>query len=306
MTDLSLWQVAIDGALVISLLYMCYRFQGGSTGVGSGVNLTELRGLESSLKRLLSQGEQASGTLSKELSKRQSDMQDLLFDLQTAESRMNKTMDEASELRKNIRSLATKIEQRRESTEQENLQPKEIAEAERRLKEHPAAAAPVPPRRPSTPQEPRPSSSLHSEYNAIPEPPSFAGLAGSRSIPTTEPRQVPKPTKQAVNIYGEPLDDSERDADDAHSQRLVDSIEKEVVEQEQYEVKQSLEDIYGAADDMLRAGQSFEAVSSRTNLPLDEVRMLSQIIEREEAVREQSKSSGGSLGGPVRRETQVL
>lgn len=266
MTDMTLWQVGIDGALVASLLYMCFRFS--RSNAGSSVDLGQLRTLETSLRRLVQEGERASGTLGSELSKRQHELEQLLFDLETVEGRVNKAMDEATEVRKQLRQSLSRV-----STEDRPLEPAP--------QQHYTAPEPV------TPSD---------QYNSIPEPPSFENLSATDSYQTEQVQQVSQPQQHhAVNIYGEPIESPE----DTGERTLIQSIEREVIHEERDEMKQSLEDLYGAADDLLRAGQSLENVSRATSLPLDEVKMLSQIIAREEAVQ----SPGGS---PVRRGTQVL
>lgn len=55
------------------------------------------------------------------------------------------------------------------------------------------------------------------------------------------------------------------------------------------QVRPSLNDIYAAAESFLRSGQTLEMVAARTRLPAEEVRMLSQIIERERTSRQQSE-----------------
>ena len=65
--------------------------------------------------------------------------------------------------------------------------------------------------------------------------------------------------------------------------RLTDRIEKIVEPESDEELTRSLEDIYSAAEAMLRAGEGIESIAARTKLPMSEVQMLAQLVEQEES-----------------------
>ncbi len=290
MADIYLWKLALDGALVASLLYMCLRFRGIG---GPNVNIGHMRELESSLKRLLKEAERSSTTLGEELGRKKGQLEQLLFDIETAEQRINRSLDEASELKRALIDASRRAGERpiQEAPATQNHRTHVSAPEARSVSIQNEREATYEPQSPVAPQY----------EQSIPEPPSFESLrAGNVSQPMPKAQQRPQRTQQAtsgaVNIYGEPIE---------NNASLRESIEKETTPQMIMEahqpVEQSLEDLYGAADDLLRAGQSLEHVARTTALPLDEVRMLSELIAREQYVQEQSGE-----GSPVKRETQVL
>lgn len=297
MTDLHFWKLALDGALVASLVYMCVKFRGTT---GPNVNVGHLRELESSLKQLLKEAERSSMTLGEELTRKKGQLEQLLFDIETAEQRMNRSIDEASELKRGLREASRRAQENAQVTsEQEPVREK-------------AAAVSKPQSVNASQQAPQPSRlEPQYDYATAPEPPSFENL-GTRAVErhrqvnkAVPHKEEPAPMSQKdipVNIYGEPIQ-----PDAPQMQSLRENIEREIIDEPvQYTpeqpVEHSLEDIYGAADDLLRAGQSLEHVARTTRLPIDEVRMLSEIISREQFI-EQSQDN---LSSPVRRDIQVL
>jgi hypothetical protein len=71
-------------------------------------------------------------------------------------------------------------------------------------------------------------------------------------------------------------------------------------------VQPTVEDIYAAAESFLRAGQTLEMVAARTRLPAEDVRMLSQIIERERRARDEKEEGIPDAGKGATRQDDRL
>jgi hypothetical protein len=76
---------------------------------------------------------------------------------------------------------------------------------------------------------------------------------------------------------------------------------------------QQLEDLYMAAEDLLKTGKDLEFVAARTKLPMEEIRMLSQLIIREQleengriAEKPEDSRLGVLGGGGIKRQVQTL
>jgi hypothetical protein len=76
-----------------------------------------------------------------------------------------------------------------------------------------------------------------------------------------------------------------------------------------------MQKIYAAAEALLKQGRQLEQVSAQTRLPVEEVRMLSQMIEIEREEEQSKKTKGTSvpvedsrLGvlGSIRRQTTTI
>ena len=104
MEDLTLWQLVIDGALVAALIFLATRVVSQS-GVNS--QLAKVRRLDESLRALVREAQASSSTLNEELSSRQRSLEQLLFDLQSVESRVNRAIDTAERLRLELQSSSS-------------------------------------------------------------------------------------------------------------------------------------------------------------------------------------------------------
>jgi serine/threonine protein kinase HipA of HipAB toxin-antitoxin module len=133
-----------------------------------------------------------------------------------------------------------------------------------------------------------------------------------------------------VNIFGEPIVSHVSQPEPAQQQMTPESrrsltksiektIEPNVVKEEEMQTidTQGLEEVYAAAEGLLRAGRDLRFVSSATSLPVEEVQMLARLMEEEgAAVQEQPKAPQvnkkaedarlGALSKTIRRERHVL
>jgi len=113
----------------------------------------------------------------------------------------------------------------------------------------------------------------------MPQPPSFSAVATPTPV---------KSRKVETNIYGEPIGEvaTAPAAPNIPAPRvrspLAESIEKEIIPTPPVtppiESAEAIAEVRRAAEELLRAGRDLEFVAQRTRLPLDEVRLLSQLI----------------------------
>lgn len=281
MSDIALWKMLLDFCLLLSLAYLGYRI---SKSEGPGAKLPKLLELERSLKSIISEAQQAGSLLNRELQGRQRDLEKVLFDLETVESRMNRAV--------------TSAEDRKGALELEIGKAKEmIREVANTVSSSVSGGISN-----RTPQVVGEQQSLNSVRDGIvelrtkvdlfdlaPEPPSFVAKVASEG---EKPVAIAAKGVAKTNIYGEPIVEPERVKRSGTVQNGKKALSKriEVTEQNPYSrqevLKSRLEDIYYAAETMLRAGGDIDSVASRTKLPLDEVRMLEQMVSREKVLQQ--------------------
>jgi hypothetical protein len=126
----------------------------------------------------------------------------------------------------------------------------------------------------------------------------------------------PDPAYQRVNIYGEPIEELAHMAPEPQNSRsiLQQAVEK-IVEKKRTQAlsRPALDAVHSAALEMLKSGKNLEAVASRTRLPLDEVKTLSQRMLQETFLDEPAPRTAASsrdqrLGvlAPPRRNEQTV
>lgn len=254
MDVMALWRIAIDGALVFSVGYLALRLWRTQP---PSIPLVAMRELDSSLRVLIRDAEHASKNLSEDLTRKKRQLEEVLYELERAETRASEVLSRAS------------IERRQQEVDART------DKGGRRREDH-------------AHEQPH-----RSAQSSEPTPP----LVEARSVSLEHSR-----TKQPVNIFGEPIgapESTENPAPVQASAPLRHQIEVEKVAQVNEQTTKSLEDIYSAAEQMLRAGQSLEQVAALSALPVDEVQMLAQLIERE-------GSQNRSERVEIQRERQVL
>ncbi|MCB0352559.1 MAG: hypothetical protein KDD64_03515 [Bdellovibrionales bacterium] len=300
MLDLGIWKLCLDGAMVLSLGYLGMKVI-RTSGI-SEANLEHLRELDSSLKRLLKEADRSAADLAQNLTKQRTALEELLFDVETVENRLNKAIDEAQTSRKQ---LVTGIARAKETRDHDSIAPQMGVE------------------------EMAPASSKNYLYDLVDEPFSIADTEpasfGSPAAATLAPPKHPsRPVQklqspQSVNVFGEPVSPTIESSPapiakaprlhGAQPAPLRQSIIKEVVE-EPLVSSGGIEDVYAAAEELLATGKSLEQVATLTRLPVEEVRMLAQVIERDDDDTVSHVSSDdarlGVLSKGIRRERQVL
>jgi len=298
MNSMETWKLLIDIGLMTSLVFLCYRFARPEAKSGSSARSEKL---DTSLRLLIKEAEQASRDLDDKLLGRQRNLQRLLYDLEAMEERATRALSNG------------------ERAERDPIRP------------------------PSQAADKGSATDTYTRKRANEGYTARSHEAEQRYQPQEEPEQVPDSQEwQNTNIYGEPIPSAQpvretpkinRRAREAGQnlqpqgrvtgsgyRPLAASVEREVVKPapvkvvpEDPEVNASLQEIYSAAEQMLKAGKDVAFICEHTRLPVDEVKMLSQILEREsgmqtpDALPERSKQDSrlGVLGG-IKREVQVL
>jgi len=156
------------------------------------------------------------------------------------------------------------------------------------------------------------------------EPPPGKASAGPLS---SQIETIQEPTREsavsrwsATNIYGDPIPPPASPAAPAAATpaRTPAPIAKQI-EVEVSPTAGAIDEVYAAAEELLRAGRDLEFVSRRTRLPLEEVRMLSRIVIQENQARRGEPGASvidepvagadprlGVLGTPIRRQVQTI
>jgi hypothetical protein len=257
MEGIILWRLVIDGCLVLSVAVLSMRLWSMK---GPTINVGLLKELEVTLRGLLREAESASLKLNAELAAKQKSLSQNLADAAEVEQRLDEALATATEIR---RDLTQKLKQggkqaRRKSTERP-MQPEKVRRT-RPLPEQPVVR-------------------LEQQIERVSVSPSTRQEIPSRS----------SPAKVALNIYGEPISAQPITETPRPTSRLRHAIEKIVEKQDAPIIHRnvasspeaSLENIYDKAEQLLREGMELESVAARTALPLEEVAMLSQIVEKD-------------------------
>jgi hypothetical protein len=303
----AIWKLAVDVLLVLALVHLCYRF--ARSGSSAGVN-TRFAGLETSLRMLVQDADNAGQVLNEKWLKRKSSLEKLLFDLETVEQRLNRAITIAEGSKGEIESEAGRLQNLihqaggiTSGAEHSAAAARPIIEPERvEAKTNVQRAVP-----PSGGEVPEPASFQH-------EGPS-TGSDGAG-------RRASKADWENLNIYGEPITPArtalapeavERRPEGKRTSALARAIEKEALPRgyDAAGVSKEVQGIYDAAENLLRSGASLETVSAETELPPEEVRLLSQMIRQEKAMSQSREGDRedtrlGVLGSGITRRVQTL
>ncbi len=181
MTSIAVAKLIIDGLLLSSLIFVAFRMLGRQQP-GAIANLAKLKELESSLKEIVREADDASNNLSQELLGRKRDLEKVLSEAEGAESRFNKSKASVEELINAAASAQARLEQSinkqletLKSSEQQSI-------ARNAFIETPVFRSPV------APAEPQHSTESFN-YAEILEPPSFSRDA-RRSLTLREQIEV--------------------------------------------------------------------------------------------------------------------
>lgn len=270
--------------------------------------------LEASLRSLISDADAAGRHLNEQLLRREQNLQKLLADIAEAEGRLNRSINGGEERSKEIHIA---LENARELIAELKESFKEEQEALRRqqqeLRTHQRAFKEPDVRAQSPKQEPR-------TYLDEPEAPSFedAGYRRVRSRPSASSDHERDFARQPEMI----IEEQRRPRSAGNSQeRLVQQEPREPARKpSMYQAgaateQRNMQKIYAAAEVLLKQGRQLEQVSAQTRLPVEEVRMLSQMIEIERDEEQRKKTTGAPapladtrLGvlGNIRRQTTTI
>lgn len=286
MDNIQNWKLASDILLLLSLAYICYRL---SRGTHSGPNPRQLLELETSLRALIQDADTQGRSLNQQLSRKQENLQKLLIELETTESRLNRSITQAEEKLTNIEIELSRT--RKLSSAQANNQAPDSYE----MHDH------------------NPPRAAQQSYNTAsyiaPEPPSFEAAAVAQPVLNRKSQ-----ASADYNIFGEPVKANsaymQNQAQINAAQNLSASVEKEI-SRDKVEITNSFEELYYAAEEMLKAGRDLNYIAARTKLPLEEVKYLSELIrkkdkERKPIVRAEPEDTRLGVLAGMKRQVQVL
>lgn len=286
MTQIMIWKLATDIGLVLSLMFFAYRF---FRSRAPAVNIAELQELNSRLKAAVREADEAGRALSDQLQSRKQSLEKMLFDLETVEHRLNRSVTSAEEQKGSLEIVikrATSLA--RESSSQSTWDT-----AEKRL--------------------PR------NELEMIVEEPAAPAFATALNPPVSEQSRINDWSKESahnrVEVISPPIQSAPPKRPNPYI-ALSEVVEKEVDSSTApANVAASMEEIYTIAEKLLQTGRTLDEVAARTRLPIDELRMISQVIEREKLIEDEIEeevipasnkdSRLGVLGG-IKRQTQLL
>lgn len=298
MHEVQILKVVTDVALVFSLIYLALRWNRPQSRSAIPGRMPEL---EASLRALIQEADESSRALHEKLIKRQSALEKLTFDLETMEHRLNRTITTAEEAkglleleRSRIQGVIQEVamihgtgrapeiaEPLRQSSLNQSVEKTVISRQTRPVEdkqvEDQVSAAQI---EDDTPK--------WSNVNIYGEP--IAAPAATEAL--SEPKPVPPPS-MAAKAY-QPLKPEVQ----IQKRPMVD------------ETRHPLTEVYDAAEELLKAGRDLKSVAAATNLPIDEVRLLSQMVAQEAGTRDMSRVEipDDRLGvlASMRRQTRTL
>lgn len=254
MLDLQIWNIATDIALVFTVVILTARLMVSSKTAAN----RRAYALEASLRELIREAEEASRGFQEDLRRKQQGIERLLTDLRTQEQRVMQAREELEQLESR-------------SSRRPAVEPEPVLQAAPRQQQ-------------AFQQQPRQQQKAAIRHEHIEEPPSFSSRKNaplSRHVERVKEAE-PRPKRQAVNIYGEPINIWDE----------TESFEEELAAQGEpapltADEQGHIQSLYDRAEEMLRAGQDLHSVAHMTRLSIDEVRLLSQMVTREEVVQQE-------------------
>jgi len=271
MNGLETYKLITDVLLAFSIMFLCYRLANRPV---SRAMSSEVRGLEASLRSLIEEASGASRELNQELIKRQRELEKALFDIGSAESRITKAVTSAEHMRADLQTEIGRFEAKVSEAQAINSTISAKASQSDALQNQNSYI----------PLEAKVERSVSMEVRA-PQPASEKAQASSQAA---QPAR-----KRSLNIYGEEIEEapSAPSAQPERSQTLKRTLAKEVeirrpAKAPALSSKDQVQEVYNAAEEMLRAGEDLNKVAIRTALPIADVEMLSQVIEREKMLRQ--------------------
>lgn len=303
MQDIAVWKLVVDLCFLASVIYFCFRF-GKVTTLSQVESVMEL---ETSLRKMIEEAQLAGQSLNDTLLKRQQSLEKALFDMQAAEHRVGRIMQTAEDA---VRSLERRV----------NSAPLMQQNSQQTNQSSPA---------PLRPAEPPSFETISAEKviaGRVLSPQTARTETSSSEPPVSPQSEQPAPARAKVvrrNIYGEVIEESaaKPSALSASIERTVARAEKpqskaaaQPVARRTSEPEVDIQDMYASAEELLRAGHLVESVAEHTRLPLEDVRMLGEIVARQQQEAEARQLARdddprlGVLGGApaVKREVQTL
>lgn len=304
LNQLSLWQMMVDLGLITAILVMALRWMKGSRAQALMPQTLEL---EASLRNLIDEAEASGRQLNDQLLRRESNIQKYLTELEESERRITRSVIEGEEVSKRLEVAASAAQRNatqrnatQRNTAQSNATQSNTAQQERGDSykargyavelddaQAPALQAPAPQARATRIAAEAPFvTTQQAPRRSAPVQISASVQHGSYS---NAPKIISRPPSAAGNT----------------TQAYQKAAQPSSIE---------LQQVYALAEQMLKQGVEFEQVAQRTKLPLDGVKMLSQMIEIERDEESTQELQAGQviagdprLGalGTTRRQTNV-
>ncbi len=289
LNQLSLWQMMVDLGLITAILVMALRWMKGSRAQAL---LPQTLELEASLRNLIDEAEASGRQLNDQLLRRESNIQKYLTELEESERRITRSVIEGEEVSKRLEVAASAAQR---NAAQRNAAQSNTAQQERGdsykargyAVELDDAEAPAPQARATRSAAEAPAATTQQA------PRRSAPLQSSASVQRSSYTNAPKIISRPPSAPGNTTQAYQKAAQPSSSE---------------------LQQVYALAEQMLKQGVEFEQVAQRTKLPLDGVKMLSQMIEIERDEESTQELQAGQviagdprLGalGTTRRQTNV-
>ncbi|MCX6114583.1 MAG: hypothetical protein NTV65_05115 [Proteobacteria bacterium] len=299
LNQLSLWQMMVDLGLITAILVMALRWMKGSRAQAL---LPQTLELEASLRNLIDEAEASGRQLNDQLLRRESNIQKYLTELEESERRITRSVIEGEEVSKRLEVAASAAQRNatQRNAAQSNATQSNTAQQERGdsykarayAVELDDAEAPAPQAR--APQARTTRSAAEAPAATTQQAPRrSAPVQSSAAVQHSSYSNAPKIISRPPSAAGNTTQAYQKAAQPSSSE---------------------LQQIYALAEQMLKQGAEFEQVAQRTKLPLDGVKMLSQMIEIERDEESTQELQAGQviagdprLGalGTTRRQTNV-
>ncbi len=256
LNQLSLWQMMVDLGLITAILVMALRWMKGSRAQAL---LPQTLELEASLRNLIDEAEASGRQLNDQLLRRESNIQKYLTELEESERRITRSVIEGEEVSKRLEVAASAAQRNaaQRNTAQSNAAQQERGDsykARAYAVELDDAEAPAPQARTTRSAAEAPAATTQQA------PRRSAPLQSSASVQHSSYSNAPKIISRPPSAAGNTTQAYQKAAQPSSSE---------------------LQQVYALAEQMLKQGVEFEQVAQRTKLPLDGVKMLSQMIETE-------------------------
>ncbi len=246
MIDLTGWSLFIDILLMGSLVFLAYRL---TKAESVAVKIDRVGDLEKTLRKIINESQEASIDLDQKLRSRQKDLEVLLTDLQSLESRVSGSFKESKAIKDEL------------DLELENgkLLIKKIISLVNVSKQEKQTSLKKP---------------IISDDNRIE---TIEDEINHKAINLTNEVNEEKPEKQYI-VKDSFIKQPEK------TQPLAKKIEREVIDLRSSQTgdlamdRMTSQRLYDLAEGMLKRGASLQIVSQRTNLSLDEVEKIRKIV----------------------------
>ncbi len=272
---------------------LAYRFL---RSPGTSRAFKRLEVLEHSLRALVKDAETSSKSLVTDLRGYQGDLRKLLLDIETAETRLNRALSNAEEMAERIvQPSKSTVEHTKYQVPsdpyQHQLTDQKTSEILNRLSGETLSRQPMQ-------YSSEISSSYISDYTPVeflldpieaPEPPRFEMAVKTRQSPNL------RPASNNQNISKNPSNQSDKRESPVRSVGLASSVER-INEPSSTVVQGRLSDVYSAAEEMLRAGNDLNIVASTTNLPIEQIKVLSRLVKETKPVASTTFDDDPRLG----------